>query len=98
MSTYASVLPSPQEKMREGPRDTEKVRHERETETGLEKDGARSSSMRTASAFGRISLSRAGLYLSPSEPSRGPRKDLNFLMNVMPQGKGLCEDCRLPSF
>ena len=58
----------------------------------------RSSSMRTASAFGRISLSRAGLYLSPSEPSRGPRKDLNFLMNVMPQGKGLCEDCRLPSF
>ena len=39
MSTYASVLPSPQEKMRDGPRDTEKVRHERETETGLEKDG-----------------------------------------------------------
>lgn len=38
MSTYASVLSSPQEKMREGPRDTEKVRHEREAETGLEKD------------------------------------------------------------
>ena len=38
MSTYGSVLPSPQEEMREGPRDTEKVRHERETETGLEKD------------------------------------------------------------
>ena len=38
MSTYGSVLPSTQEEMREGPRDTEKVRHERETETGLEKD------------------------------------------------------------
>ena len=38
LSTYASVLSSPQEKMREGPRDTEKVRHEREAETGLEKD------------------------------------------------------------
>lgn len=41
MSTYASVLPSPQEKMREGPRDTEKVRHERQTEPGLEKDRVR---------------------------------------------------------
>lgn len=41
LSTYASVLSSPQEKMREGPRDTEKVRHEREAETGLEKDRVR---------------------------------------------------------
>ena len=41
LSTYASVLSSPQEKMRDGPRDTEKVRHEREAETGLEKDRVR---------------------------------------------------------
>lgn len=32
MSTYAAVLPSPQEKMREGPRDAETVRHERRRE------------------------------------------------------------------
>lgn len=37
MSTYAAVLPSPQEKMREGPRDAETVRHERRREKKRER-------------------------------------------------------------
>ena len=41
MSTYASVLPSPQEKMREGPRDTEKVRHERDRARVRERESQR---------------------------------------------------------